>query len=145
MTEDEEEKMRGERSIERAKSIQTIVWERYKLLPQISALAATLLVVATFNKEAIPLTNLVRFLLIIFLLLIPVSLMGYLWALHRAKKHAFKEWQEIYENLVVPYKKLTGIDRVLALLPDLIGGFISLAILVIVFLVAKGFFCKAIS
>ena len=35
-------------------SLRGAVWERYKLLPQISALSATLLVVATFNKELLP-------------------------------------------------------------------------------------------
>ena len=44
-----------------------VVWERYKLLPQISVLAATLLIVATFNEKVIPLTNFVRLLIILFL------------------------------------------------------------------------------
>lgn len=64
------------------------VFERYKLLPQISALSATLLVVATFNEKLLPLTNCVRVSLIILLILIPLSLTGYLWELKRAEEHS---------------------------------------------------------
>ncbi len=64
------------------------VFERYKLLPQISALSATLLVIATFNKKLIPITNCVRVLLIILLALIPVSLIGYIWELKRTEEHS---------------------------------------------------------
>ena len=88
------------------------VWERYKLLPQISALLATLLVVATFNEKLLPLTNYVRALLVILLVLIPISLIGYLWELERAEKHAYKNIQKIddgqktigqKQNLVTAY------------------------------------------
>jgi len=64
------------------------VFERYKLLPQISALSATLLVVATFNEKLLPLTSCVRVLLIILLALIPISLIGYAWELKRAEEHS---------------------------------------------------------
>ncbi len=64
------------------------VFERYKLLPQISALSATLLIVATFNEKLLPLTNYMRVLLIILLALIPVSLIGYIWELKRAEEHS---------------------------------------------------------
>ena len=75
------------------------VFERYKLLPQISALSATLLVVATFNQELLPLTNCVRFLLIILLVLIPISLVGYLWELERAEKHASENIKRLGDGL----------------------------------------------
>lgn len=66
------------------------VWERFKLLPQISALSATLLIVATFNKKILPLTHLVLVLLMVLLILIPISLIGYLVELRKSEDHARK-------------------------------------------------------
>jgi len=54
------------------------VLSKLRVLPTIAALAATLLVVATFNDNLFPLTKFVRFLLSILLLVIPVSLYFYL-------------------------------------------------------------------
>jgi len=66
------------------------VWERYKLLPQVSALSATLLVVATFGENLLPLTICVRVLLIVLLVFIPISLIGYLYEFEQAEEHAKK-------------------------------------------------------
>ncbi len=71
------------------------VRERYKLLPTISALAATLLIVATFNERLLPLERPIIALLVILLLLIPASLIGYLYELHKSESHGLNKLQEI--------------------------------------------------
>ncbi|MFA4890294.1 MAG: hypothetical protein WC587_01520 [Candidatus Paceibacterota bacterium] len=114
----------------------TAVWERYKLLPQISALAATLLIIATFNEKVILLTNRVRFLIIIFILLIPISIIGYLVALHQAENHAKKKIKEI-TGKELPTKKQSNFF--IAYLPWCIAGIISILVIFVAFLVWQGF------
>lgn len=109
------------------------VRERYNLLPQISALAATLLVIATFTN-VIQLTSFVRFLIVVLLLLIPVSLWGYLIALNQEEERAKKGLDELVN------KKLT--DKIksnifLAYLPWGIAAVITFVTVSIAFLVAK--------
>ncbi len=57
--------------------LQSTVRSRMALLPLMAGLAATLLVIATFNSNLIPLDNLVRFLVSALLLLIPTPLYLY--------------------------------------------------------------------
>ena len=71
------------------------VWERFKLLPQISALSATLLIVATFNERILILTPGVLILLIILLSLIPLSLIGYMVELRENENHALESISRI--------------------------------------------------
>ncbi len=78
-----------------AEMVKNAVWERYKLLPSISSLAATLLVVATFNENLLQLTDFVKILLAILLLLIPTSLIGFLYELNASEDHAYKKMEEI--------------------------------------------------
>lgn len=59
--------------------------DRMKVLTSVSALSATLLVVATFNPNLILLDDGVRFLLSILLLLIPSSLFVYMRDLERVQ------------------------------------------------------------
>lgn len=61
----------------------------------ISSLAATLLVVATFNKDLLPLTNLVKFLISILLALIPISLFTHLRSADRTAEKAVKNIEEV--------------------------------------------------
>ena len=71
------------------------VTERYKILPLTSSLAATLLIVATFNKELIPLTIYVKFLIAILLLLIPISIWVFLITLRKDENIARTKLEEI--------------------------------------------------
>lgn len=105
------------------------VFERYKLLPQISALSATLLVVATFNEKLLPLTSCVRVLLIILLALIPISLTGYLWELKRTEEHSSKNIKRLGDG-----QKTTQQSQNLftAYLPWFVTAIISIAIIFII-------------
>ena len=53
------------------------ITNRMQLLPIIAGLSATLLVVATFNDQLIPLDNGVRIVLSFLLIVIPISLLFY--------------------------------------------------------------------
>ena len=68
--------------------IQSTTSHRMGLLPLMSGLAATLLIVATFNEKLIPLDNAVRGIISILLLLIPFSLYFYNEDLKTAQKKA---------------------------------------------------------
>jgi magnesium-transporting ATPase (P-type) len=139
MTEEDLRQMNTERLKVYYELLSTTVWERYKLLPQISALAATLLIVATFNEKVIPLTNCVRLLIIFFLLLIPVSIIGYLVVLYQAENHAKKKIKDITGE-ELPIEK-TKQNFFTAYLPWCIAGIISILIIFVVFLVWQGFTC----
>ena len=108
----------------------TAIRERFKVLPTISALAATLLVVATFNSELIPITDFVKIILAILLSIIPVSLFGYLWELKKAEDKAVK-WFEQYGKL----DKRSYFEYILAYLPWIVFCILSLIIVSIIVLI----------
>ena len=105
------------------------VFERYKLLPQISALSATLLVVATFNEKLLPLTNCVRVLLIILLALIPISLIGYVWELKRAEEHSSENIKRLGDGQETIQQKQ---NLFTAYLPWFVTAVISVVIIFII-------------
>ena len=109
------------------------VRERYNLLPQISALAATLLVIATFTN-VIQLTFFVRFLIVLLLLLIPVSLVGYLVVLYKEEECAKTGLEKLTSK---EFKKQTISNFFLAYLPWGIVAIITFATVSIAFLVVN--------
>lgn len=75
------------------------VREKFKSLATISSLAATLLIIATFNEKIIILTNFVRWILFILLLLIPISLFCLLLELWKAEHHGINKVLEILQDV----------------------------------------------
>jgi len=75
--------------------------ERFRTLSTVSALAATLLIVATFNERLIPVTNFVRGLLSILLSVIIVSLWGLLIGLSKAEEYGVEKVKEIMKSFGV--------------------------------------------
>jgi len=100
---------------------------RMAILPSISALCATLLVVATFNKDLLPLNNVVKTLVSILLLIIPPSLFFY--------NSQLKDEQNSYIKTldVPPNSKLT--EKFIGYFPDLVIFLITSVILIIVYLI----------
>lgn len=82
---------------------QSSALEKFKILPVVSSLAATLLVIATFNEKLIIITNFVKFLLAILLALIPISLWGLLCILYKDEKVA-RENLESETGVKMKYK-----------------------------------------
>ena len=83
------------------------VFARLKFMPGISSLAATLLVVATFNDALLPLNAFVRALLTLLLLLIPIPLFLYLYESNEAGIRATRELEkELNKELSRPKKNL---------------------------------------
>ena len=117
-------------------SLRDAVLERYKLLPHISALSATLLVVATFNEKLLPLTSYVRILMIILLALIPVSLIGYIWELKRAEEHSSENIKRIGDGQDTIQQNRNSLT---AYLPWFVTAVISLVIIFIILVVANNF------
>lgn len=112
------------------------VFERYKLLPQISALSATLLVVATFNEKLLPLTSCVRVLLIILLALIPISLIGYAWELKRAEEHSSENIKKLGDGQETIQQSRNSFT---VYLPWFVTAVISVVIIFIILSVANNF------
>lgn len=108
----------------------TAIRERFKVLPTISALAATLLVVATFNPKLILVTAFVKVILSILLLIIPISLFGYLWELKNAEDKAVK-WFEKYGKI----NERSSFDSILAYLPWIVFYVLSFTIISIIVLI----------
>jgi len=75
---------------------------RLKILPVISSLSASLLIIATFNPNLIPLNNFVRVLLSFLLLLIPIPIYLYLKELNEGGLEAKKAMEE---NLKIGLKE----------------------------------------
>lgn len=116
---------------------ETSIWERYKTLPTISTLAATLLIVATFNKDLLPITPFIKVLLAILLLLIPISLIVFLHALHQAEIHAREKIAEITDDKNWKDRIKPGMQNYM---PWIITAIFSLIIVIITFLILGGSF-----
>jgi len=138
-----EEKQQLEREMMKArlevyfKLLENSVWERYKTLPTVSTLAATLLVVATFNEKLLPITPFIKILLAILLLLIPASLVAFLHSLHKAEIHSREKIAEITEDKDWKDKVKPGLQNYI---PWIITAIFSVVILIVTFLILGGSF-----
>ncbi len=106
---------------------------KFNILSTVSALAATLLIVATFNVDLIQLNDVVRFLLSFILLLIPISLWSLIYELYEAEKGAIKGMKSSMELIGKEFKEPKKSFR--GFLPWVINSFLSLAIIFIIILI----------
>ena len=101
---------------------------RLKILPSVAALAATLLIIATFNKELLPLTTTVKILLSLLLLLIPISLYLY----NRDIKNEQGKWVDRITKWlgedVLPHNERGALNFFVRYFPE-IGIFIITAVI----------------
>lgn len=123
MSEGEKEEYKVQKEI-----LFTAIRGRFEILPIISVLSGALLVVATFNSELIPISILVKIILAVFLLIIPLSLFGYLWELKKAEDKAIKWFEQFAEF----DNKRSHIETILAYFPWIMFCTISLAIMLII-------------
>lgn len=103
--------------------------KRMKILPSVSALAATLLIVATFNEKLLPINSLVKFLLSLLLVLIPLSLIFYNQDLKRAQRNSIKSINEYFGEDLDKEIKGDYLDKVSGLFPDIAISIIALVII----------------
>lgn len=81
--------------------------ERLRFLPGVSSLAATLLVIATFNNQLLRLTDFVKVLISLLLLLIPFSIFFYLYEINETLNEAQKNLEkELGKKLISKDKKI---------------------------------------
>jgi len=111
------------------------VRQKFNTLSVMSALAATLLVVATFNSELIELNNVVRILLSILLLLIPVSLWALIYELHKAEIGAIEGMKESIEEIGGKFEKPKKSFR--GFIPWIINLFLTGVIIFIIVLILQ--------
>lgn len=105
------------------------VSKRMQVLPSISALAATLLIVATFNEKLLPINLLVKFLLSLLLILIPASLFFYNEDLKRAQRNSIKSINDYFGEDLTKEMKKDCFDKVTGLFPDIAIWIITLVII----------------
>lgn len=106
--------------------------EKFKILSIDSSLAATLLVIATFNERLITITNYVKILLAILLALIPVSLWGLLYILYKDEKIA----RENLEAETGSKMKYGGIMHILRdIFPYIITGILTVIMFLMIALI----------
>lgn len=106
--------------------------ERFALLPVISTLAATFLVVATFNEQLIVLTFFVRTLLAILLALAVLCVDIYYLELDTAERHGTFRAEEISEKYSgVNIKEVKEEAKKMAPVLDSIRGYLPLVVVVI--------------
>ena len=114
------------------------VGKRMQILPSISALAATLLVVATFNEKLLPINSLVKFLLSLLLLLIPVSLFLYNKDLKKAQHNSIERIKDyLGEKDLDKIIERNYFDKIVGLFPDIVIWvilFVIIALLVVIWI-----------
>lgn len=113
-------------------ALTNVLNHRYNALTVVSGLASTLLVVATFNDHLIPLTNLVRVILSVLLLLIPVSIGGLIIATRKDMKQLTARLDSIVH---IDTSKSDCTSRFLGYLPELVVGVISVCVILIISLI----------
>lgn len=106
--------------------------EKYKTLPTVCSLAATLLIIATFNEKLIPLTDYVRTLITSLLILIFISLWGFLYLLYRDEKVARTHLEKITKEKM----RYNGISHlILDIFPYIIAVIFTCIIIAIILLI----------
>jgi hypothetical protein len=124
-----------------SESLTYSVKEIWKLLPNISALSAMLLIIATFNKELVPLNFSVKILLSILLILIPLGLWSTYIDLTKTVEKSLKQLEKIIkENLgkdISEEIKKIRRQTVLGFMPFCIVTIFSFVVLLIICLIWK--------
>lgn len=105
---------------------------KYETLTTVSALAAALLVIATFNEKLIPLTNEVIWIIVSLLVLIPVSIWALLGNLYYIEKVACRELEK-ETGSKMPKPKL--INAILDKIPYILTAILTIFIFLIVKLI----------
>lgn len=116
--------------------------ERFSMLSTVSALASTLLIVATFNNELIILDNFVRALLSVLLFLIPAGLWGLFYETGEAQKESLKHVKEIMEKNIgkeaaAEVEKLQKKRSFRGLMPFLINAIFTIVVFLVIVLIWK--------
>ncbi|HUY62685.1 MAG TPA: hypothetical protein VMV50_02760 [Candidatus Paceibacterota bacterium] len=102
-------------------------------LPVISAIAAALLIVATFNSSLLPLTVTVRVLISVLMLIVPVSLLFYLRLLAKVERLATRLLTKVYGAKL--RMDATKVDKLTYELPWIISVLILLLVLVALYVI----------
>ncbi len=107
--------------------LHTSIHARMGMLPSISALCATLLVIATFNNALLPLNSVVKILISILLAIIPVALLSY-------NSQLKKEQNSYIKTLDVSVANTLN-DKIASYFPDFAIYLISTAVAIVIYLI----------
>lgn len=114
---------------------------RFRILPEISSISAALLVVATFNKDLLPLTVDVKLAISVLLIFIPLSLFMYLSEANAAAIKAAQRMNEdrpgfsdgVYADLQkIPIRDFLTLKMIRSLYPHIVV--LSLVLFVALFI-----------
>ena len=105
-------------------------------LPAISAIAAALLVVASFNPKLLPLTTIVKLLISILMLIVPASLFFYVRLVHKVERFGERLLTHVYK---VPLRRdANKIDMFTYELPRIVSLLIFDIVLIAVYVIWFG-------
>ncbi|MBL7022229.1 hypothetical protein ISR92_02865 [Patescibacteria group bacterium] len=117
-------------------ALRDVVKAKSKIIPTVASLSATVLIVATFNNELLPLTHGLKVVLSILLGLIPISVILYLIELEVATKSEVKSIEDQLGKKIVLdegwscFKKV--LNHLLFLIPYLGSAILLLCIVYII-------------
>jgi hypothetical protein len=113
--------------------LSTSIHNRMGLLPLMSGLAATLLVIATFNGNLLILDCLVKIIVSILLAIIPVSLFFYNHDLKLAAKKSKEQIGYFLDKKDIGESDQNFINKVTGWLPDIVIYIFTFVIIVIIY------------
>mgnify|MGYP001570889861 CR=1 FL=1 len=111
-----------------------VIYERSRIIPTISSLSAMLLIIATFN-DLIPLTNVVRVIISIFLFLIPFSLFVSNEELKKAQKNALANIAKYLGQDMSKDVKITSFEKFISRYPDIAIWILAITISILILLI----------
>ena len=118
--------------------LQSLLLQRAAIVPVIASLAATILVVATFNEKLLPLTEDIKLATVILLALIPLSLLFSLLEMHFAVERTVNAITEITGGKT-PYALKSWVGKLRTILvahtPFFLGIVLSIVIGWIIFVI----------
>lgn len=126
--------------------LREIINDRIGILPTISGLTATLLIIATFNEKLLKITLEIKILIATLLLLMPVSLFFHLLSLKMGEDSIIKSINKITgsdcEKIVKENRKRQGkiylvCSEMVGISPYVIFVIFAIIILIIIFLIFK--------
>jgi hypothetical protein len=109
------------------------VRRRMEILPSASALAAMLLIVATFGGQIIQINNTIKFLLSLLLIIIPAALFFYNCDLKGAQKKNLKYMDKLMGlNLEKELEDMPANNKFISIFPDVIIYLLAFVVVIII-------------
>jgi len=130
-----EEDVKFKRLEQISESFRTVLAQRYSVLSTTASIAATLLVIATFNEKLFPLTNVVRFLISILLGCIILAIGGFIIQTRKDLSKLENMRKSIVQGAQVKQKPERLWEKILNHFPEGISIILTLTVISIIYLI----------